>query len=99
MIKAQRSARAKRAGAKRRKAAAITQFMKKMNPSRKVPAAVRVKRLKGGGFSVTPVKLNASIRKTLKGIKTYERRAGKTERHELTKRLVKGLRRSRRRSR
>lgn len=69
MTKAQRAAKAKRAGAKRRKANAAAMFLKKMNPGRKLPAAVRVKRLAGGGISVTPIKMNAgpgSIRKTKK---------------------------------
>jgi hypothetical protein len=33
---------------------------KKLNPGRKLPAAVRLKRLSGGGFSITPVKMNVS---------------------------------------
>lgn len=58
MTKAQRKTRAKRAGAKRRKANAVKAFMRKMNPGKKAPVAVRVKRLKGGGISVTPLKMN-----------------------------------------
>ena len=46
-----------------------------MNPgNKKLPAAVRVKRLTGGGFSITPLKMNAgpfSGRKTKKRLKTY----------------------------
>lgn len=57
MTKAQRKARAKRAGAVRRKANAVKAFMKKMNPGKPAPAAVRVKRLKGGGISVMPLKM------------------------------------------
>ena len=57
MTKAQRRAKAKRAGAERRKMNACKVFLKKMNPSRKLPGAVRVKRLKGGGISITPVKV------------------------------------------
>lgn len=58
MTKAQRKTKAKRAGAVRRKANAVKAFMRKMNPGKKAPVAVRVKRLKGGGISVTPLKMN-----------------------------------------
>ena len=46
MTKAQRKVRAKRAGAVRRKANAVKAFMKRMNPGKKAPVAVRVKRLR-----------------------------------------------------
>ena len=65
MTKAQRAARAKRAGAKRRKANAITSFYRKMNPGKSVPDWVRVKRLSGGGFSVIPVKTNVRRRRRI----------------------------------
>jgi hypothetical protein len=55
VTKKERSARAKRSGAKRRKRNAVATAWKKMNPGKKMPQAVRVKRLKGGGFTVTPV--------------------------------------------
>jgi hypothetical protein len=58
MTKAQRRAKAKRAGSKRRKANAVKAFLKKMNPASKVPAAVKVTKLKGGGFTVKPIKKN-----------------------------------------
>lgn len=69
MTKAQRKSRAKRAGAVRRKANAVKAFMRKMNPGKKAPVAVRVKRLKGGGISVTPLKMNRG------GLKKITKRA------------------------
>lgn len=72
MTKAQRKARAKRAGAVRRKANAVKAFMRKMNPGKKAPVAVRVKRLKGGGISVTPLKANPQP----KGHTAFLRRRG-----------------------
>lgn len=62
MTQRQRRARAQRAGARRRKVNAAVVAWKKMNPGKKLPAAVRVKRLTGGGFSVTPVRLNISAK-------------------------------------
>jgi hypothetical protein len=59
MTQRQRKARAQRAGARRRKVNAAVIAWKKINPGKKLPDAVRVKRLTGGGFSITPVKVNA----------------------------------------
>lgn len=56
MTKKQRSARAKRAGSVRRKATAAAKMLKVMNPASK-PKAVRIKRLKGGGVSIVPIKV------------------------------------------
>ena len=56
MTKKQRSNRAKRAGSLRRKANAAKKMLKVMNPASK-PKAVRIKRLKGGGVTITPVKV------------------------------------------
>lgn len=56
MTKKQRGARAKRAGAIRRKSNAAKKMLKVMNPASK-PKAVRIKRLKGGGVSIIPVKV------------------------------------------
>lgn len=81
MTKAQLSARAKRAGARRRKVNAAVVAWKKLNPGKKLPAAVRLKRLAGGGFSVTPVKVNAgpfSLRKTKKRLKGLSRSSAPT---------------------
>lgn len=61
MTQRQRRNRAQRAGARRRKVNAAVTAWRKMNPGKKLPAAVRVKRLAGGGFSVTPVKMNAGV--------------------------------------
>lgn len=58
--KAERAVRSQKASAKRRVALALAKFLKQANPGRKVPANVRVKRLKGGGFSITPIKTNPS---------------------------------------
>lgn len=49
-------ARAKRAGSLRRKANAAKKMLKVMNPASK-PKAVRIRRLKGGGVTITPVKV------------------------------------------
>ena len=66
MTQRQRKAKAKRAGARRRKVNAAVTAWRKMNPGKRLPAAVRVKRLTGGGFSITPVKVNLGIRKIMK---------------------------------
>lgn len=63
LTKKQRSARAKRAGAIRRKVKAVAQFMKKINPGRKVNA-VRLKRLKGGGVTIIPIKIKVKGRRS-----------------------------------
>lgn len=72
MTKAQRMAKAKRAGSARRKANAVKAFLKKMNPARKVPEAVKVTRLKGGGFTVKPVRnlgrLRRIVRRTVRRV-------------------------------
>ena len=58
MTKKQRSARAKRAGAARRKANAVKAFLRKMNPARyRKVKAVRVRKNKGGSITIIPVKL------------------------------------------
>jgi len=62
MTKAQRKARARRAGASRRKANAVKSFWKKMNPGRKTKE-VRMRRLRGGGISITPIKKRATKRR------------------------------------
>lgn len=58
MTKAQRRAKARRTGAKRRKALAAKTFLKKMNPARSLKNVIgaRIKKLKGGGYSVIPVR-------------------------------------------
>lgn len=76
MTKAQRSAKAKRAGAKRRKANAAAAFLRRMNPGKKLPAAVRVKRLKDGGISVTPIKLNRGGLRRLVSEYKHQRKGG-----------------------
>lgn len=57
LTKWQRKVRAHNAAARRRKVKAIENLYRKLNPgSKKKPMLVRVKKLKGGGVSVTPVK-------------------------------------------
>ena len=101
MTQRQRKAKAKRAGARRRKVNAAVTAWRKMNPGKRLPAAVRVKRLTGGGFSVTPVKMNAgpgSRRKTkkhmLKLLKKYHphlsKKAEKAERAALSRIMRSG---------
>jgi hypothetical protein len=85
MTQRQRRARAQRAGARRRKVNAAVVAWRKMNPGKKLPAAVRVKRLTGGGFSVTPVKMNAgpfSLRKTKKRLKGLSRSSAPSARQK-----------------
>jgi hypothetical protein len=63
MTKAQRRAKAKRTGAKRRKALAVSQFMKKMNPAKaRKGFGYKVTRLKSGGYSIVPVKVKRVVR-------------------------------------
>lgn len=69
--KAERTVRAQKSAAKRRVAVALAKFLKQANPGRKVPVNVRVKRLKGGGFSITPVKANPSRKRKLKTWAVY----------------------------
>ena len=54
--KLSRKVKAQRAATKRRVANALSKYLKQLNPARKVPTAVRVKKLKGGGVTITPVK-------------------------------------------
>jgi len=94
MTKTQRRASAKRAGAKRRKVNAAVVAWRRMNPGKKLPAAVRVKRLAGGGFSVTPVKVNAgpfSIRKHKKRLVRKERAGALSRRDATTLGILRGL--------
>ena len=58
MTKKQRRAKSKRTGTLRRKARAAKDFLRRMNPSRSLKGVVgaRIKKLKGGGYSVIPVK-------------------------------------------
>jgi hypothetical protein len=63
VTKKQRKAKARRAGARTRKARAVSQFMKKMNPAKaKKGFGYKVKRLLSGGFSIVPVKLGKGKR-------------------------------------
>jgi hypothetical protein len=55
--KAERLMRLQRKARKRAAANAAGQFLKKLNPAKAMPGAVRVKRLKGGGVTITPVKI------------------------------------------
>ena len=58
MTKKQRSNRAKRAGAARRKANAVKAFLRKMNPSRyKSVKAVKVRKNRGGSITIIPIKI------------------------------------------
>lgn len=107
MTKAQRAAKAKRAGAKRRKANAAAAFLRKMNPGKKLPAAVRVKRLKGGGISVTPIKVNPGLfsKQRYKKVMHWGGHKGKIPkawveaREKYTPAQVKSIRRTRKRVR
>lgn len=56
--------------------AAVRALIRSMNPGKKLPAAVRVKRLKGGGISVTPIKMNAGPRSIRKSKKRMKREFG-----------------------
>jgi len=59
MTRKQRKAAAQKRGAVRRKAVAAARMLRAMNPARKV-RAVRLKRLKGGGVSIIPVKVKVA---------------------------------------
>ena len=74
MTKAQKKARAKRAGAKLRKSRAATAFLRKMNPAMKKVEGIRVRRLKGGGYTVTPIKPNRGKRRAKKASAKKRRR-------------------------
>lgn len=53
--KAERAVRAQKASAKRRVAVALAKFLKQANPAMKTTGAT-VTRLKGGGFTIRPIK-------------------------------------------
>jgi hypothetical protein len=60
--KAERAVKSQKAASKRRVANALANYLKRLNPGKATPGAVRVKRLKGGGVTITPVKVVRSKR-------------------------------------
>jgi len=66
--KAQKREKARKASVQRRVAVALAKFLKLQNPSAKISGA-ELQKLKGGVLKITPIKANASIRKTKKAMK------------------------------
>ncbi len=56
MTKVQRRKKATRTAAKTRKARTVRDFFRKMNPAKKNVTAVRMKKLRGGGITIIPIK-------------------------------------------
>jgi hypothetical protein len=109
MTKSQRRSKAKRAGARRRKMNAAVTAWRKLNPGKKLPDAVRIKRLGGGGFSIIPMKMNKAggfercVRDVTRKGSAYDPRAvcatagrKKYGQAEMTRRSIAGKRRARR---
>jgi hypothetical protein len=59
MTKHQKRVKAHSAARKRAKGRAAMHMLRVMNPGKKKVGAVRVKRLKGGGVSIIPIKTKA----------------------------------------
>jgi hypothetical protein len=57
MTKRERRNKARTSAKKRAKGRAALHLLRVMNPGRKKPGAVRVRRLRGGGVSIIPIKV------------------------------------------
>jgi hypothetical protein len=77
--------RPKRKKLSKRVPAALVRWMKQQNPAMKKAAAVRIRKLKGGGVSITPVMANPSYkqirgryRRLVRIRDAYWKKAGRT---------------------
>jgi hypothetical protein len=110
LTKWERKVRAHNAAARRRRAKAAADFYRKMNPGKKA-AVLRVTPLKGGGYSVKPLKGNAAKSAFQRCVSDVEKKGGaydpravcasagrsKYGQREMTRRSLAGKKRARRR--